>query len=102
MHSVEPLITLKLPASHAAHCPPSGPVYPALHRQSVTTPLPVSELDRFPAGHAMHTVPALTLSSPLRMPGTVPRPAPSTLQGTSTPPPQWSPAASSTCSPLCC
>jgi hypothetical protein len=34
-----PAVSLYLPAPHAVHVPPSGPVYPALHRhQLVATP----------------------------------------------------------------
>eukprot|EP00961_Rhodomonas_salina_P061783 829384-Rhodomonas_salina.1 len=61
MHLEEPLVALKLPAGHATHCPPSGPVYPGTQRQSVTSALPIRELDRFPAGHARQTMPALSL-----------------------------------------
>eukprot|EP00961_Rhodomonas_salina_P024741 333084-Rhodomonas_salina.3 len=52
-----PRAHVQLPAKHAVHCPPSGPVYPALHRHWV---LPGSELERFPAGHSRHTEAPLT------------------------------------------
>ena len=60
-HDDDPLTPLYAPAEQAPHCPPSGPLYPALHRQSVTFELPLNEFDRFPAGHSSHPVPALTL-----------------------------------------
>ena len=47
-----PLVALNLPATHATHAPPSGPVYPRPHLQS-----PAAELDSAEtafAGHAMH------------------------------------------------
>ena len=54
-HSVqdaEPFTSLKPPASHASHSDPSGPVYPSLHVQLVSTPLPTPENVR--AGHTLH------------------------------------------------
>ena len=45
-HSVQatdPLVALYLPAAHARQAPPSGPVYPALHLQSVMSPLPTAD-----------------------------------------------------------
>ena len=64
----EPVTVLYLPAAHAEHRPPLGPVYPVLHAQSVCDPLPgpVNELaghklqlglpsgDHFPSGHDKH------------------------------------------------
>jgi hypothetical protein len=37
VHATLPVTVLYFPAAHAAHVPPSGPVYPVLHRQSCTT-----------------------------------------------------------------
>ena len=42
-HAPDPFSALYVPITHASHCPPSGPVYPVLHLQSVTLPLPGSE-----------------------------------------------------------
>ena len=39
-HGVDPLISLKVPAGHSMHAPPSGPVYPALQLQAVSALLP--------------------------------------------------------------
>ena len=36
MHAPDPITDLYVPAGQAVHSPPSGPVYPALHEQSVT------------------------------------------------------------------
>ena len=47
-----PGCALCLPAAHAAHGPPSGPVEPALHVQFVEAVLPSGELDL--AAHAVH------------------------------------------------
>ena len=33
VHAAGPVASLYLPASHAVHVPPLGPVYPALHAQ---------------------------------------------------------------------
>ena len=41
-HSALPAVSLYLPAGHAVHSPPSGPVYPASHLQSVTLSLPAA------------------------------------------------------------
>ena len=38
-HAAAPVAPLALPASHPAQTSPSGPVYPALHRQSVSNVL---------------------------------------------------------------
>jgi hypothetical protein len=47
-----PCVALYLPASHAIHVPPSGPVYPTTHRQLVTTILPLREIEF--SGQAAH------------------------------------------------
>ena len=54
-HSVqaaEPFASLKLPASHAWHSAPSGPVYPLLHVQLVNAALPTPE--NACAGQSLH------------------------------------------------
>jgi hypothetical protein len=68
--SLEPFVSLYLPAAHAIHGPPSGPVYPILHGQSLV-PGTESEFaghtgqaDEFrqflnlPASHATHGPPS--------------------------------------------
>jgi len=60
VHAAEPLLALYSFATHATHGPPSGPVYPALHRQLATDVAP-AELDES-VGHAAQgadPVPAL-------------------------------------------
>ena len=52
MQLAEPVIAVYLPASHAVHVPPSGPVDPALQMQLVTTALPAGELEF--GGQSMH------------------------------------------------
>jgi hypothetical protein len=52
MQLAEPVIAVYLPASHAVHGPPSGPVDPALQMQLVTTALPSGELEY--TGQLMH------------------------------------------------
>ena len=44
-HASAPLISFIVPASHATHGPPSDPVYPASHSQSVSWSLPELELE---------------------------------------------------------
>jgi len=48
-----PAKILYFPASHPSHCPPSAPVNPASHTQSVCSSLPSAELDW--AKHGWHT-----------------------------------------------
>ena len=43
---------MNFPASHAGHGPPSGPVYPGLQEQDVTTMLPTDEFEF--AGQLVH------------------------------------------------
>ena len=50
----DPFVALYLPASHAAQVPPSGPVYPALHLQSVTLSEDGREFDS--DGQAVHVL----------------------------------------------
>jgi hypothetical protein len=45
MHEAAPVTALNFPAPHATHVPPFGPVWPALHRQSVVAMLAVAELE---------------------------------------------------------
>jgi hypothetical protein len=52
-HSPEPEAFLYVPTAHAAHGPPSGPVYPALHAQSVAAVLPAGASAC--AGQAWHS-----------------------------------------------
>ena len=40
-----PCVALYLPATHISHVPPSGPVYPATHRQLVSRLLPLREIE---------------------------------------------------------
>ncbi len=51
-HGAEPLLGLYAPAGQAAHGPPFGPVYPALHWQSAAASLPGGLALK--AGHASH------------------------------------------------
>ena len=44
-HAAVPDAFLNLPASHAGHGPPFGPVYPALQEQDVTIMLPADEFE---------------------------------------------------------
>ena len=57
-HAAEPATALYMPATHAVHGPPSGPVAPVLHRQLVRTIFPVVvELDS--TGQATQAVSAV-------------------------------------------
>eukprot|EP00961_Rhodomonas_salina_P050515 678341-Rhodomonas_salina.1 len=58
-HGADPFMSLYVPAPHAAHEPPSGPMYPALHKHPCTDVVLGRELEA--AGHAKHDVPAITL-----------------------------------------
>ena len=51
-HGAEPFTSLYVPAVHAAHCIPSGPVYPLLQVQLVSIELPSGECVY--AGHWLH------------------------------------------------
>ena len=51
-HSTEPFTSLYDPAMHAAHCIPSGPVYPLLQVQLINIELPSAECVY--AGHWLH------------------------------------------------
>ena len=42
-HAADPFTSLKLPASHASHSAPSGPVYPLLQVQLTCAMLPTPE-----------------------------------------------------------
>jgi hypothetical protein len=61
-HGDDPFTSLKEPATHALHTAPSGPVYPLLHVQSVSSPLPAIEY--VPDGQSTHCPPALSLYFP--------------------------------------
>jgi len=50
-HALDPVAVLYFPAAHAEHTPPLGPVYPALHAQSVCDPL-LAPANAF-AGHRL-------------------------------------------------
>ena len=67
----DPMKSLYLSASQGTHSPPSGPVYPALHTQSVSAVLTLGEMLLFgqsvqasepgvglyvPVGHAEHSL----------------------------------------------
>ena len=57
IHNVQgwsPCAALCLPATHISHVPPSGPVYPATHRQLVLRLLPLGEIEF--SGHDMHAL----------------------------------------------
>ena len=41
----DPAESLYLPATHASHAPPSGPVYPTLQEQSTSALLPASDTE---------------------------------------------------------
>jgi hypothetical protein len=56
VHDPLPLKSLYVPAPHASHGPPFGPVYPALQTQAVTTVLRLGELEF--AGHVKQLVTA--------------------------------------------
>ena len=43
MQAAEPVLFLYIDAAHAAHGPPSGPVFPTLHRQPAERVLPLAE-----------------------------------------------------------
>jgi hypothetical protein len=43
VHEAEPFTSLYVPGIHAAHATPSGPVYPLLQLQLVSSPLPALE-----------------------------------------------------------
>ena len=49
-----PCVALYLPASHATHAPPSGPVYPTTHRQLVERLLPLREIEL--SGQELHVL----------------------------------------------
>jgi hypothetical protein len=50
-HQLDPLMLFHVPSKQVSQGPESGPVYPALHWQSVAAPLPGAELD-CASGHA--------------------------------------------------
>jgi hypothetical protein len=56
VHSLLPTTFFHVPAAHAVHVPPTGPVYPALHgaTQALIDELATSE--EVPAGHPRQVV----------------------------------------------
>ena len=61
VHAADPDPALYLPIAQAAHTPPSGPVYPALHRHAVMVVLPAD--DWLLAAHASHVCPLFRVIS---------------------------------------
>jgi hypothetical protein len=59
LHEALPDIFLNVPAAHATHGPPFGPVYLALQRQAVTFVLTADEFELL--GHTVHAA-MLTVS----------------------------------------
>ena len=51
-HGALPLLDLNVPTAQATHGPPSGPVYPALHRHAASAALAATAAAF--AGHAVH------------------------------------------------
>ena len=45
VHAKEPVVFLYLPATHAVHVPPFGPVKPMLHVQAARAELAIGELE---------------------------------------------------------
>ena len=63
-HAALPELFLAVPAAHATHGPPFGPVYRALHTQAVTFVLVDGEFELL--GHGVHaTVLVLSLYVPI-------------------------------------
>jgi hypothetical protein len=56
VHAAGPELALNFPAAHAKHAPPSGPVYPGLHRQSTGASLAVGLIVL--TGQLEHVLPA--------------------------------------------
>ena len=82
MHSALPVPALNVPATHARHGPPSGPVYPLLHTQTAldpadcefagqlehaTTDVAPTTVEKVLAGQLVHTAAPIT---GLYVPGT--------------------------------
>jgi len=65
-HALEPLTSLYVPATHATHANPSGPVYPMLHVQLVMSLLPLPEY--VCAGQALHVASDVSPVSVLYLP----------------------------------
>jgi len=66
LHAAEPVASLKRDPAHAAHGPPSGPVWPALHQQRSMRLLPAPDVE-FP-GHATHALAADAPEAPPYVP----------------------------------
>jgi hypothetical protein len=56
VHATEPMASLYLPAAHAAHVPPSAPVYPGWQLQLVRRTLPLGDCEF--GGQIMHVLDA--------------------------------------------
>ena len=54
VHTAAPVVSLYVPAAHAVHVPPLGPVKPALQVQAISTELAIGELE--PVGHPRQVV----------------------------------------------
>jgi hypothetical protein len=82
VHAAEPSNSLYFPAAHAEHVPPSAPVYPALHRQLLESPLPRTEIEcsgqvlqgaepelglYFPATHSSQVCPSSPVAPALQV-----------------------------------
>ena len=65
-HGAEPFTSLYVPAMHAAHCIPSGPVYPLLQVQLVSIELPSGEY--VCVGHSLHVASEIAASNVLYLP----------------------------------
>ena len=65
-HGAEPFTSLYVPATQAAHCIPSGPVYPLLQVQLVSIELPSGEY--VCVGHSLHVASEIAASNVLYLP----------------------------------
>jgi hypothetical protein len=65
-HTALPLESLYVPGAHAEQLPPSGPVYPKLHTQSVILSEPVAE--KVFGGHCVHVFSDVALCAPENLP----------------------------------
>ena len=66
VHKAGPDAILNWPGRQAAHVPPFGPVYPALHVHAVCTLLPAGELEL--VGHVLHVELAVAATAPEYVP----------------------------------
>lgn len=65
IQAADPLTSLKLPAAHASHSPPSGPLKPLLQMQLVINALPFDEC--VCAGQSLHTDSEVSPLRPARL-----------------------------------